>query len=126
MDDVLSTLTMSEPEDECSGYKFTHPGSGDILLIVCISLTLGVVSFFVFCFWRPRWKTLYSARKRRLEAAANLDLPQLPDSFFGWIPALYKVTEEQVLEQAGLDAYVVRLTALSFMVCLLLTWLGRG
>jgi hypothetical protein len=34
-------------------------------------------------------------------------LPELPDSFFGWMPVLYKVTEEQVLASAGLDAYVV-------------------
>jgi hypothetical protein len=37
-------------------------------------------------------------------------LPELPDSFFGWMPVLYKVTEEQVLASAGLDAYVVSLT----------------
>lgn len=29
---------------------------------------------------------------------------------FGWIPVLYKVTEEQVLASAGLDAFVVRVT----------------
>lgn len=34
-------------------------------------------------------------------------LPELPDSFFGWMPVLYRVTEEQVLASAGLDAYVV-------------------
>ena len=34
-------------------------------------------------------------------------MPELPDSFFGWIPVLYKVTEEEVLASAGLDAYVV-------------------
>ncbi|KAL8956215.1 MAG: hypothetical protein Q9183_006378, partial [Haloplaca sp. 2 TL-2023] len=34
-------------------------------------------------------------------------LPALPDTFFGWIPVLYKITEEQVLASAGLDAYVV-------------------
>lgn len=33
-------------------------------------------------------------------------LPQLPDTFFGWIPALYRVTEQQLLASAGLDAFV--------------------
>ncbi len=33
-------------------------------------------------------------------------MPHLPDSFLGWIPALYRVTEEQVLASAGLDAFV--------------------
>lgn len=43
---------------------------------------------------------------------AGVDLPELPDTFFGWMPALYKVTEEQVLASAGLDAYVVSLGTL--------------
>jgi calcium permeable stress-gated cation channel len=34
-------------------------------------------------------------------------LPDLPDTFFGWVPVLYKITEQQVLATAGLDAYVV-------------------
>lgn len=37
----------------------------------------------------------------------TIALPALPDTFFGWIPALYRVTEEQVLASAGLDAFVV-------------------
>jgi calcium permeable stress-gated cation channel len=29
----------------------------------------------------------------------------LPDTFFGWIPALYRVTDTQILASAGLDAF---------------------
>lgn len=54
---------------------------------------------------RPKWKSLYAARKRQSDAA--LTLPELPDTFFGWMPVLYRVTEEEVLASAGLDAYVV-------------------
>jgi hypothetical protein len=36
-----------------------------------------------------------------------VSLPELPDTFFGWIPVLYRVTDEEVLGSAGLDAYVV-------------------
>lgn len=53
---------------------------------------------------RPRWPTLYAARKRNSDPHVNL--PALPDSFLGWMPALYRVTEAQVLASAGLDAYV--------------------
>lgn len=35
-----------------------------------------------------------------------MDLPALPKTFFGWIPKLYHITEEQVLSSAGLDAFV--------------------
>ena len=69
-----------------------------MLLIIC-----------PFQFLRPRWKTLYAARKRQKNAASIL--PELPDSFLGWIPALYQITEEEVLASAGLDAFVVRLMA---------------
>ena len=56
---------------------------------------------------RPRWTSLYAARKRQKNAASVL--PELPDTFFGWIPALYQISEEEVLASAGLDAYVVGL-----------------
>lgn len=63
---------------------------------------------------RPRWKSLYAARKRQTDAAVSL--PQLPDTFFGWMPVLYKVTEDEVLASAGLDAYVVSWANLFGMV----------
>ncbi|KAJ5683609.1 Calcium permeable stress-gated cation channel 1 [Penicillium macrosclerotiorum] len=53
---------------------------------------------------RPKWTELYAARRRQRCAASKL--PELPDSFFGWIPVLYRITEEEVLHSAGLDAYV--------------------
>jgi len=55
---------------------------------------------------RPKWTELYAARRKQRNAASHL--PELPDSFFGWIPVLYRITEDEVLQSAGLDAYVVR------------------
>ncbi|KAL3461131.1 hypothetical protein BJX64DRAFT_261780 [Aspergillus heterothallicus] len=69
-----------------------------------ISLALGITAFLAFCLLRPKWTELYAARRRQRRAA--LHLPELPDSFFGWIPILYQITEEQVLQSAGLDAFV--------------------
>ncbi|KAL8905581.1 MAG: hypothetical protein Q9171_006615 [Xanthocarpia ochracea] len=69
-----------------------------------ISIALGTVAFITFCTLRPRWKGLYAARKRQKNAASKL--PPLPDTFLGWIPVLYRISEEQVLASAGLDAYV--------------------
>jgi calcium permeable stress-gated cation channel len=54
---------------------------------------------------------LYAARKRRL--GPDLGLPQLSNSFFGWMWQLYKVTEDQVLASAGLDAFAVSLSSIS-------------
>ncbi|KAF1920159.1 hypothetical protein BDU57DRAFT_552622 [Ampelomyces quisqualis] len=76
----------------------------DVRLQIYISVTLGVGAFLTFCFLRPRWKGLYAARKKQNDLATAL--PELPDSFFGWIIPLWKITDEQVLASAGLDAYV--------------------
>ncbi|KAK7747735.1 hypothetical protein SLS62_008879 [Diatrype stigma] len=90
--------------DYCKGNVAAGPGSKDIYVQLVISLALGISALFAFCILRPRWKTLYAARKRWTDP--KIALPHLPDSFLGWIPALYKVTEEQVLATAGLDAFV--------------------
>jgi hypothetical protein len=54
---------------------------------------------------RPKWTELYAARRRQRNAASRL--PELPDTLFGWIPVLHRITDEEVLQSAGLDAYVV-------------------
>ena len=77
----------------------------DITTQSVISIALGLFAFLAFCFLRPRWTSLYAARKKQKNAASIL--PELPDTFFGWIPALYRITEDQVLASAGLDAFVV-------------------
>ncbi|KAL2757313.1 hypothetical protein ACRALDRAFT_1028350 [Sodiomyces alcalophilus JCM 7366] len=86
------------------GEEYLKPGSTNITVQFGLSLILGVSAFVAFCILRPRWPSLYTARKRRLDP--TIGLPTLPDSFFGWIPGLYRVTEEQVLASAGLDAFV--------------------
>ncbi|OBT48734.1 hypothetical protein VE00_00756 [Pseudogymnoascus sp. WSF 3629] len=92
--------------EECQGDDVISPKANekDIYVQLVISMALGVSSFIAFCLLRPRWKSLYAARKRHSDAA--MALPDLPDTFFGWIPVLFKVTEEQVLTSAGLDAFV--------------------
>ncbi|PSR80215.1 hypothetical protein BD289DRAFT_71510 [Coniella lustricola] len=87
------------------GNQFVQPGEKDTQVQLVISLTLGLTAFISFCILRPRWKGLYAARKRQL-TLSSIQLPALPDSFFGWMPALYRITEEQVLASAGLDAFV--------------------
>lgn len=96
----------SDPDlpDYCDPEIIAGPSKTDTYVQLAISLTLGFSAFITFCIIRPRWKTLYSARKRRLDPKINL--PALPDTFFGWIPALHRITDEQVLASAGLDAFV--------------------
>jgi hypothetical protein len=47
---------------------------------------------------------LYAARKKQSSRATAL--PELPDGFLAWILPLWRITNEQVLASAGLDAYV--------------------
>ena len=53
---------------------------------------------------RPRWASLYAARKRKRQEADAL--PDLPNTLFGWMLPLWRVTDQQILAAAGLDAYV--------------------
>lgn len=68
-----------------------------------ISVTFGLSAFLAFCTLRPRWTQLYNARKKQSQSAARL--PDLPKTFFGWIPVLYNISREEVLVAAGLDAF---------------------
>ncbi|KAI9684151.1 MAG: hypothetical protein M1829_003421 [Trizodia sp. TS-e1964] len=90
----------------CKEYKGQDPKSeqNDLNTQLVISLVVGLLAFISFCLLRPRWKSLYAARKRQKDAASSL--PELPDTFLGWIPVLYRISEEEVLESAGLDAFV--------------------
>ncbi|KAK4098574.1 DUF221-domain-containing protein [Parathielavia hyrcaniae] len=89
----------------CTGDDFIGgKSSTDTKVQLVISITLGLSAFLAFCGLRPRWKSLYLARRRHSDP--QVGLPALPDTFFGWIPVLYKITEQQVLASAGLDAYV--------------------
>jgi len=101
-----SASAMGNQKPRCEPYNPTDPAnsSKDLPVQLVLSLALGLSAFVGFCLLRPRWKTLYAARKKQIDAAVSL--PELPDSFFGWIPVLYKITEEEVLASAGLDAYV--------------------
>ncbi|KAF4459481.1 cefP [Fusarium albosuccineum] len=90
---------------EEGGKEAIKPNNNKSLSVqLVLSLVLGLSAFLLFCFLRPRWPSLYAARKRRLDH--QLGLPELSNSAFGWIPQVYKITEEQVLASAGLDAFV--------------------
>ena len=118
----------------------------DTLIQVAISVALGLGAFLTFCVrssdprcgfkcidgtqvLRPRWTSLYAARKQQRSRASPL--PELPSTTFGWIPALWRITEQQILASAGLDAYVVRPTLkasslLTLMYCVVLALLQVG
>ncbi|KAI8689687.1 hypothetical protein NCS56_00232400 [Fusarium sp. Ph1] len=98
-------MALEDDEKGCRKEDLMAPNNEKSLTVqLVLSLVIGASAFFLFCFLRPRWPALYAARKRRLDH--TLGLPSLPNSAFGWIPHLYRITEEQVLASAGLDAFV--------------------
>jgi hypothetical protein len=105
---TAATMMMDEPDDPGKPHEPWSEQTNrqrDMYTQLVISSFLGLSAFFAFCILRPKWTELYAARRQQRCAASHL--PELPDSFFGWIPVLYKITDEEVLHSAGLDAYVV-------------------
>ncbi|KAK2754211.1 hypothetical protein FQN54_007090 [Arachnomyces sp. PD_36] len=93
--------------DGDGGHKWQDQvrGQRDLYTQIVISFAFGFGAFLTFCALRPKWKELYSARKLKPNTSAAV-LPVLPDTFFGWIPAVYRITEDEVLDLAGMDAFV--------------------
>lgn len=68
---------------------------------IALATALGISALISFSILRFKWPKLYAARTARKRG-----LPKLPQSMWTWIIALYNITEDQVLEHAGLDAFV--------------------
>lgn len=105
MDDLFVSSDDGDQDDLSRLYKklmgASRPREKTIQIIA--SLLLGVTTFLTFCVLRPRWTGLYAARKKQ-KGEANA-LPELPTSLFGWILPLWRITDQQILASAGLDAY---------------------
>ncbi|KAK2732009.1 hypothetical protein FQN57_002960 [Myotisia sp. PD_48] len=103
-DTFISLATSGTGDGDSIHYQDQTKGQRDLVTQTAISLVFGSAAFLTFCILRRKWRTLYAARRRLRSAASRL--PDLPDSMFGWIPVLYKISDEEVLDSAGLDAYV--------------------
>lgn len=86
-----------------------HHGARIARVQIALALVLGVLAFLAFCLLRVRYPRIYVANLTRLNyvhSVSRQKLPRLPRSLFAWIPVVFRVTEAQVLEHAGLDAVV--------------------
>ncbi|QSS54750.1 DUF221 domain-containing protein [Histoplasma capsulatum var. duboisii H88] len=115
---VTATTTVSSALSLATGKNSSGDGGGDgehkfqdqtkgqrdLLTQVIVSCTVGFLAFMGFCILRPKWRELYAARRRLRTAASRL--PELPDTLFGWIPIVHKISDDEVLASAGLDAFV--------------------
>ena len=60
-----------------------------------------------------RYVFAYRRIVARLPIGTGIKLPSLPEGLLAWIPKIWKVTDDLILEAAGLDAYVVSASAAS-------------
>lgn len=95
------------------GYDPIRDGTykNDVRVQLLLALFLGSAAFTIFCALRTRYPSIYIANLQKLNnryvhSASRLGLPQLPRTLFGWIPVVFKISEDQVLNHAGLDAVV--------------------
>ncbi|AMD21117.1 HEL164Wp [Eremothecium sinecaudum] len=82
---------------------FRKPTARVVTTQLMIASALGLFAFISFSVMLRKFPRLYASRKYKA--------PNLPSwnekSLFGWLPVLYNITDDQVLEFAGLDAFVL-------------------
>lgn len=84
------------------------PSSRLVTTQLVISISMGVLAFLTFCILRCRFPNIFMARLNYLSNSDRKYLPPALDrhSLFGWLGVLYKITDDEVIQYAGLDAYV--------------------
>lgn len=97
--------------DPIGGHNGYRVGARIARVQIAIALFLGCSAFLLFCVLRKRYPRIYVANFNRVNqnyfhSFTRRKLPRLPSLLFGWVPIVYKINEDQVLEHAGLDAVV--------------------
>ncbi|CCF59599.1 hypothetical protein KAFR_0H01900 [Kazachstania africana CBS 2517] len=93
----LLELNMDGPQSD-----FRRPSAMVVTTQLIIAISLGLFALFSFAVLLKKLPRLYASRKFR-----NNNLPSWnADHLFGWIPVLYKINDNEVIEYAGLDAFV--------------------
>ena len=100
------TRPIYDPINGPNGYRV---GARIARVQVLIALFLGVTAFLLFCVLRKKYPRIYVANLHQLNyihSFSRKSLPRLPRLLLGWVPIVYNISEEQVLQHAGLDAVV--------------------
>lgn len=85
-----------------SAPDFRKPSATVATTQLLVASLLGVFAFFSFSILLKKFPRLYAGRKYKIANLPTWDQTRL----FAWLPVLYKIGDEQVLEFAGLDAFV--------------------
>lgn len=103
----------------CLGTRLRVATSLYVTSQIAIAVPLGLSAFLTFVILRTKWSQFYMAlgrsrgmfpklpERKSVDVGIGSKLPTLSRDLFSWIPQVWKITDDQVLEAAGLDAYVV-------------------
>lgn len=98
----LADLDSRSNEDN---HDFRKPTAMVVKTQLAIATILGLFACLSFSVLLKKLPRLYASRKYKDNG--SLRLPSWNEnSLFGWVPVLYRINDKQVLEYAGLDAYV--------------------
>lgn len=100
----VSTLNNNASPDK-DDHDFRKPTAMVVTTQLAIASVLGIFALFSFSVLLKKLPRLYASR--RYKDQGSLGLPTWNEgSLFGWIPVLYRINDKQLLEYAGLDAFV--------------------
>lgn len=112
LDTILHSLGLNDVSTYSDDDMIYRPPSGRVARYqIIIASTLGLIAVLLFSLLRLKYPKIYVANFNdlnfSLHSTSRRNLPKLPsNSFFGWIPTVYRISESQILEYAGLDAVV--------------------
>ncbi|CCH62604.1 hypothetical protein TBLA_0H03230 [Henningerozyma blattae CBS 6284] len=96
---ALNSTLYDEPHD------FRKPTAKVVTTQLYTAILLGLFALLSFSLLLKKLPKLYASR--RYKDSGSLRLPSWdPNSLFGWMTVLYKIDDHQVLDYAGLDAFV--------------------
>ncbi|KAL3234411.1 hypothetical protein RNJ44_03173 [Nakaseomyces bracarensis] len=99
---LINTLPTNGTDGDSPDFR--RPSAMVVTTQLGIATSLGLFALLAFSILLKRFPRLYASRKYKESCQA---LPSWDEtSLFGWLPVLFKIDDEQVLEYAGLDAYV--------------------
>lgn len=102
---AASSFGFNEEYWSDSKHDFRKPTAKVVSAQLYTASLLGILAFLSFSLLLKKLPRLYASRKYKDEG--SLRLPSWNEgTLFGWISVVYKIRDQQVLEYAGLDAFV--------------------
>lgn len=120
-----------QDEDGNGGNTYRPPTTRVARYQIIVALVLGLSAFMIFSILRVKYPKIYVANFNYvninyLHSSSRQKLPKIPArSLFGWVPVVYGISEQQILDHAGLDAVVFlgffKMCIKTLCVCILFT-----